>query len=83
MKLSQEDLNEIEHDRLMLDRISKYEITDKNLKAINHLVTKVIPGKRDEFTKNYIHGLIAAAVMDYENKYVRGRYDITTWFTDW
>lgn len=82
MKLSLEDLNEIEHDRLMLDRISNYEITDKHLKTINHVFEKVAPDHQAKFLKNYIQGLIAAAVMDYENKYVRGRYDIKTWFSE-
>lgn len=83
-KISKEDLDEIEHDRVMLSRVANYELTEKHMKFVRHLMEKAPKTNDNHYNllKNYIQSLIGSAVMDYENKHVRGRYDIKTWFPE-
>ncbi len=79
-KPSKSEEDDIKHDFMMLERLSKYQITDKHMKIIHHIVEKVPDHNKEQMFKNYIQGLIGAAVMDYENQYVRLRPDVKTWF---
>lgn len=71
---------EIEHEKMMLERLARYELTDKHKHFIEHILTKVPEANRVQMLHNYIHGLCGQAVLDYENYFVRQRTDIKCWF---
>lgn len=75
-KESGKEDDDIAHDIEMLMRIGEYQITDKHIQFVNHVLTKAPENNRSNLLCNYFSGLIGSAILHYENKYHRKREDI-------